>query len=135
MKEQDKQSFDKKFPKGLSTESKNWAMKGFRFGLEHRDKQAGEPIYQTQNPSGLWEENNKQAYDYNTASGWKTRVLYTATPAVAVNEQMLVALERTRSEIWRLLDAKGVDPKAASEWPEIILADAAIAAAKAARGE
>jgi len=38
------------------------------------------------------------------------------------------ALSLARSEIWRLLDVKGVHPKQASEWPEIVLLDAALAA-------
>lgn len=41
--------------------------------------------------------------------------------------RLLTALRQARSEIWRLLDAKGIDPKQARVWPEIVLADEAIA--------
>ena len=51
---------------------------------------------------------------------------------VAAAPAMLEALEACRSEIWRLLDAKGLNAKTMSTWPEILLADAAI---KAAKGE
>jgi hypothetical protein len=45
---------------------------------------------------------------------------------IAAAPDMLDALRRARSEIWRLLDVRGIEPKQASEWPEIVCADAAI---------
>lgn len=43
--------------------------------------------------------------------------------------ELLAALKQARSEIWRLLDTKGVAPNVAKAWPEIMTADAAIARA------
>jgi len=38
------------------------------------------------------------------------------------------AIRSTRSEIWRLLETRGFTPQVAREWPEIVDADAALAA-------
>jgi hypothetical protein len=51
---------------------------------------------------------------------------------IAAAPDLLEALRSARLELWRLLDAKGITPKDASEWPEIACADAAIK--KATRG-
>ena len=48
---------------------------------------------------------------------------------VSAAPDLLEALRQARAEIWRLLDAKGIDPKQARNWPEIVEADAAIAKA------
>jgi hypothetical protein len=50
-------------------------------------------------------------------------------------DDLLAALKACRSEIWRLLDAKGITPETARLWPEIVISDAAIAKAEAGRGE
>lgn len=47
----------------------------------------------------------------------------------AAAPDLLAALKSCRSELWRLLDVKGVEPKAIRNWPEIAAADAAIAKA------
>lgn len=52
--------------------------------------------------------------------------LITAAP------EMLEALKQARSEIWRLLDTKNIEPKQACQWPEIVLIDELI---KKATGE
>jgi hypothetical protein len=52
---------------------------------------------------------------------------------IAAAPELLEELKKARAEIWRLLDAKGIEPKQAREWPEIVSADAAIA--KATGGE
>ena len=51
---------------------------------------------------------------------------------IAAAPELLSALVAARAEIWRLLDAKGVEPKQAREWPEIVSAEAAIAKATGA---
>lgn len=48
---------------------------------------------------------------------------------IASAPELLEALVAARSEIWRLLDAKGVEPKQARQWPEIVAAEFAIAKA------
>lgn len=48
---------------------------------------------------------------------------------IAAAPDLLQALVAARAEIWRLLDAKGVEPKQAREWPEIVAAENAIAKA------
>ena len=48
---------------------------------------------------------------------------------IAAAPDLLDALQRARSEIWSLLDSKGVHPKHARNWPEILAADSAIAKA------
>lgn len=51
---------------------------------------------------------------------------------IAAAPELLDALVAARSELWRLLDARGIEPKQAREWPEIVRAEEAIA--KAYRG-
>lgn len=53
----------------------------------------------------------------------------------APHAALLEALRACRSEIWRLLDVKGIHPKDARQWPEIVAADKAIAAAIAQAAE
>jgi hypothetical protein len=40
--------------------------------------------------------------------------------------ELLQAVVAARAEIWRLLDVKGIPPKDARGWPEIVLCEAAI---------
>lgn len=51
---------------------------------------------------------------------------------IAAAPDLLYALVAARSELWRLLDLRGIEPKQAREWPEIVRAEEAIA--KAYRG-
>ena len=48
---------------------------------------------------------------------------------IAAAPDLLEALQAARSELWRLLDAKGIHPKDIRQWPEALKADAAIAKA------
>ena len=45
---------------------------------------------------------------------------------IAAAPDLLRELKAARSELWRLLDAKGISPEEARNWPEIVSADAAI---------
>lgn len=51
---------------------------------------------------------------------------------IAVHDALVAALEAARSELWRLLDVKGVEPQEIRRWPEIVSCDAALALAKKA---
>ena len=48
---------------------------------------------------------------------------------IAAAPELLDALQAAKLELWRLLDSKGIEPKAIREWPEIKQSEAAIAKA------
>lgn len=78
------------------------------------------------------------AFEFGDAQGDKR--LAFAADVLAAHQRtrdaapdLLEALHTCRSELWRLLDAKGVSPKDIRSWPEIVSADAAIAKATGAK--
>lgn len=48
---------------------------------------------------------------------------------IASAPALLATLRAARTELWRLLDAKGISPIDINGWPEIMLADSAISRA------
>jgi hypothetical protein len=69
-----------------------------------------------------------QAYKAEWSAKYDKRVA--DAHKIAVHDELVAVLEMARSEIWTLLDAKGVAPKDAILWPEIVTCDAAILKAK-----